>query len=141
MELNLGHQEKSIQPLVDTKSKKFSHDEILTHFELIKIIKRYEHCHGWTLLIAPDHLPNKDIMEKCSVNMSKVLIVHKKYCRDVINAANKALKYDNFSALVLWNDEVDAEQIEQVRKTAQENATALYILPTEMVEPHFPSLS
>jgi len=103
-------------------------DAIDEHFELIKIIKRYEFCSGWTLLIAPDHLPKKDVLLACSVNLDKVLIVRKKHCSDVLNCAKRALRHDNCSALVIWDDLLTGLEVSALGQQAQGVGTALYLL-------------
>jgi len=103
-------------------------DDIDVHFELIKIIKRYEFCVGWTLLIAPDHLPRKDILVSCSVNLDKVLIVRRKHCNRVLDVAKRALKHDNCSAMVIWDDLIAGTEVAELREQAQNVGTALYLL-------------
>ena len=107
---------------------KVSPDDIDEHFELIKIIKRYEYCSGWTLLIAPDHLPKKDVLQSCSINLDKVLIVRKKYCRHVLDCAERALRHDNCSALVIWDHLLTGTEVSRLRQQAQAVGTALYLL-------------
>lgn len=128
LETSVNPLNKSPFGVVHQPSKQI--DEIDFHLELIKIIKRYEACHGWTLLIAPDHLPNKSVLKSCSVNLDKVLIVHKKHCQDVKLVANQALHHDNCSAVVICNDLIDAQDIEKLRAKAHSQATALYLLPS-----------
>ena len=109
-------------------STSITKDDIDSHFELIKIIKRYECCSGWTLLIAPDHLPKKEVLLSCSINLDKVLIVHKKHCQDVLNCANRALRHDNCSALVIWSDLLTGTEVANLQGQARSVGTALYML-------------
>ena len=120
------------QPYINSQVSKINKtvgvDDIDMHFELIKIIKRYEFCVGWTLLIAPDHLPKKDILVSCSVNLEKVLIVKRKHCNKVLDAAKRALKHDNCSAMVIWDDMISGTEVAELREQAQSVGTALYML-------------
>lgn len=103
-------------------------NEISQHIELIRIIKRYEHCHGWTLLIAPDHLPKKDVLVDAGINLDKVLIIHKKHCTDVLFKAYQALKQDNFSALVVWDNLLTENEMKLLDIKAEYTTTSLYFL-------------
>lgn len=102
--------------------------EIDTHIELIKIIKRFEYCCGWTLLIAPDHLPKKQVLKQHAVNLDKVLIVHKKQCSDVLLTAYQGLKNENCSALVIWDGLINDSEYALLAAKANTVNTSLYIL-------------
>lgn len=102
--------------------------ELDAHHELIKIISRYQSCHGWTLLIAPNHLPNKATLKAAGINLEKVLIVHKKNCPDVLFSAYKAIKNDNCSALVIWEELVSNVEWQLLESRAKTSATHLYLL-------------
>lgn len=102
--------------------------ELDAHQELIKIISRYQNCHGWTLLIAPNHLPNKATLKAAGINLEKVLIVHKKNCPDVLFSAYKAIKNDNCSALVIWEELVSNVEWQLLESRAKTSATHLYLL-------------
>ena len=102
--------------------------EVDEHFELIKIIQRYQQCHGWTMLIAPNHLPNKTTMKEAGVNLDKVLVVHKKNCPDVLFSAYQALKNDNCSALVIWEELISEIEWQLLQSRAQSTSTKLYLL-------------
>lgn len=117
--------------LTQGNSNLISKDIIDTHLELIKIIKRYEFSAGWTLLIAPEQLPDKHIMNSCSVNLDKVLTVKRKYCRSAFELAKQAISYDNCAVLVIWDNTISGLELSQIRIKAQENGTALYLLNTK----------
>ena len=102
--------------------------EIAQHIELIRIIKRYEYCHGWTLLIAPDHLPKKDMLIQAGINLDKVLIIHKKHCNDLLFKAYQALRQDNFSALVIWDNLMTDNEVKLLKIKAEYTTTSLYFL-------------
>jgi cell division inhibitor SulA len=105
-----------------------SEDDLNSHFELIKIIKRYEYCCGWTLLIAPDHLPKKDILTHHNINLDKVLIVHKKHCTDILFTAYQGLRNENCSALVIWDGLINQSEYALLNAKAKSVNTALYLL-------------
>ena len=105
---------------------------ISQHLELIRIIKRHEQCHGWTLLIAPDHLPNKQILLNAGINLNKVLIIHKKNCCDVLFRAYQSLKQDNFSALVVWDNLLTQNERDLLTIKAEFTTTSLYMLKNKL---------
>lgn len=102
--------------------------ELDAHQELIKIISRYQACHGWTLLIAPNHLPNKSTLKAAGINLEKVLILHKKNCPDVLFSAYQAIKNDNCSALVIWEELVSSVEWQLLESRAKTSTTHLYLL-------------
>ncbi len=102
--------------------------DIDSHIELIKIIKRFEYCCGWTLLIAPDHLPKKQVLKQHAVNLDKVLIVHKKQCSDVLLTAYQGLKNENCSALVIWDGLISNSEYALLAAKAKTVNTSLYLL-------------
>lgn len=102
--------------------------ELDVHQELIKIISRYQACHGWTLLIAPNHLPNKSTLKAAGINLEKVLILHKKNCPDVLFSAYQAIKNDNCSALVIWEELVSSVEWQLLESRAKTSTTHLYLL-------------
>ena len=102
--------------------------ELDAHQELIKIISRYQECHGWTLLIAPNHLPNKATLKAAGLNLEKVLILHKKNCPDVLFSAYQAIKKDNCSALVIWEELVSSVEWQLLESRAKTSSTHLYLL-------------
>lgn len=102
--------------------------ELDAHQELIKIINRYQQCHSWTLLIAPNHLPNKATLKAAGLNLEKVLILHKKNCPDVLFSAYQAIKNDNCSALVVWEELVSSVEWQLLESRAKTSATHLYLL-------------
>ncbi|GHB74331.1 hypothetical protein GCM10008107_24640 [Psychrosphaera saromensis] len=114
------------QPLLCVDS--ISKPELSSHLELVNIIKRFEYCSGWTLLIAPDHLPKKDVLKQYAVNLDKVLIVHKKHCNDVLFTAYQGLRNENCSALVIWDGLISKSEYALLNAKAKTVNTALYLL-------------
>mgnify|MGYP000247228905 CR=1 FL=1 len=98
------------------------------HIELISIIEQFQQSHGWTMLIAPNHLPNKTELVNAGINLDKVLVLHKKNCPDVLFSAYQALKNDNCAAIVIWEELVSNIDWQLLGSRAQLSATKLYLL-------------
>ena len=109
--------------------------ELDAHQALIKIISRYQSCYGWTLLIAPNHLPNKATLKAAGINLEKVLILHKKNCPDVLFSAYQAIKNDNCSALVIWEELVSSVEWQLLESRSKTSATHLYLLNNKTHDP------
>lgn len=89
-------------------------DEICASLELLKIIHQCNHKQGWTLLIAPDHIPNKDMLEASSIDSSKLLVIRKKHIVDLEYVLNSALNNGNFAAVITWTDITNEQQLSQM---------------------------
>jgi cell division inhibitor SulA len=89
-------------------------DEICASLELLKIIHQCNHKQGWTLLIAPDHIPNKDMLEASSIDSSKLLVIRKKHIVDLEYVLNSALNNGNFAAVIAWTGVTNAEMLSQM---------------------------
>lgn len=116
-----------LQPSIIENTERLSVEENL-HFELAKIIKRYEQCSGWTMLIAPEGLPNKQVMQEYQVKLDKVLTIPKKDCTNELATAYQALKFDNCSALVIWDNDLSTTEIKLLLQKARASHTSLYFL-------------
>lgn len=89
-------------------------DEISASMELLKIIYNSNQKLGWTLLIAPDNTPSKSILESCSIDSSKLLVIRKKHITDIEYVLNSAIANGNFSAIVTWMDVIGKEQLNRL---------------------------
>ncbi|WP_138480446.1 SulA-like leucine-rich domain-containing protein [Pseudoalteromonas phenolica] len=89
-------------------------DEVCASLELLKIIHQCNNKQGWTLLIAPDHIPNKDMLEASSIDSSKLLVIRKKHIVDLEYVLNSALNNGNFAAVITWTGITDPEQLSQM---------------------------
>ncbi len=89
-------------------------DEICASLELLKIIHQCNHKQGWTLLIAPDHIPNKDMLEASSIDSSKLLVIRKKHIVDLEYVLNSALNNGNFAAVITWTGITNSELLSQM---------------------------
>ena len=54
-------------------------DEISATFEMLKVLHQYNSSNAWTLLIAPDHVPSKALLDSCSIDTSKLLVIRQKH--------------------------------------------------------------
>ncbi|NOU50909.1 hypothetical protein HG263_10240 [Pseudoalteromonas sp. JBTF-M23] len=79
-------------------------DDICASLELLKIIHQCNQKKGWTLLIAPDNIPNKAMMDSCSIDASKLLVIRKKHIVDLNYVLTSALNNGNFAAVITWTD-------------------------------------
>ncbi|MEL0638991.1 SulA-like leucine-rich domain-containing protein [Pseudoalteromonas aliena] len=82
-------------------------DEISATFELLKILHNYNSSNAWTLLIAPDHVPSKALLDSCSINTSKLLVIRQKHLVNLEYVLSSALHNGNFAAVVTWTDIVN----------------------------------
>jgi len=87
-------------------------DEICASLELLKIIHQCNNKHGWTLLIAPDHIPNKDMLESSTIDSSKLLVIRNKHIVDLEYVLNSALNNGNFAAVITWTGIISKETIQ-----------------------------
>ncbi|PCK31292.1 hypothetical protein [Pseudoalteromonas piscicida] len=89
-------------------------DEIVASLELLKVLHKCQHKHGWTLLIAPDNVPNKSLLESNSVDASKLLVIRQKHIYDLEYVLKSAIINGNFAAVVLWTDIANVEGINKM---------------------------
>ncbi|ATC94385.1 SulA-like leucine-rich domain-containing protein [Pseudoalteromonas tunicata] len=94
-------------------------DEISATFELLKILHQYNHQNGWTLLIAPDAVPSKTLLDSCSIDKSKLLVIRQKHLANLDYVLNSALSNGNFAAIITWTNMLSHSQLELL---AQHNA-------------------
>ncbi|MFY8273277.1 SulA-like leucine-rich domain-containing protein [Pseudoalteromonas sp. SSDWG2] len=106
-------------------------DEISASFELLKIIHRYNKSKGWTLLVAPDHIPSRDLLDSCSIDTNKLLVIRRKHIVDVEYVLNCALQNGRYSAVVTWTDIVDEQQLESMQLNTQNAKAQLYCFTTD----------
>ena len=81
-----------------------AHDELSRAFELIKVLRQHQSNNRWTLLVAPQHIPDKALLNCCSVDMSHVLIVREKQIPSMVETLESALKHHTCGAIVAWCD-------------------------------------
>ncbi|WP_105212944.1 hypothetical protein [Pseudoalteromonas sp. T1lg22] len=106
-------------------------DEISASFELLKIIHRYNSSNGWTLLVAPDHIPSRDLLDSCSIDTSKLLVIRRKHIVDCEYMLNCALQNGRFAAIVTWTDIVTLEQLEAMQLNTHQAKAQLYCFASD----------
>ncbi|RJE75895.1 hypothetical protein CWB96_19710 [Pseudoalteromonas citrea] len=89
-------------------------DDINANLELLKIIHLCNKRHGWTLLIAPENIPNKAVLDSCSIDSSKLLVIRQKHISDLQYVLNAALSNGNFAAIITWTNIATATQLENM---------------------------
>lgn len=89
-------------------------DEIVTSLELLKVLHKCQHKQGWTLLVAPDNVPNKSLLESASVDASKLLVIRQKHIYDLEYVLKSAISNGNFAAVVIWIDITSVQTINKM---------------------------
>lgn len=106
-------------------------DDIIAAFKMLKIVEQYEQSNGWVLLIAPNNVPSKHLLETTSVNTDKLLVLREKHISDLAHVLHCALYNGKFSAVITWNNIVSPSQLAQLNT---EKAAAKYYCFTERLE-------
>ena len=89
-------------------------DEVSATFELLKLLRHSNKQKGWTLLLAPDHVPSKTLLDTCSIDTSKLLVIRQKHLINLEYVLNSALTNGNFSAVVMWTNMMDTKALNTV---------------------------
>ncbi|WP_462154800.1 hypothetical protein [Pseudoalteromonas piscicida] len=89
-------------------------DEIVASLELLKVLHKCQHKQGWTLLVAPDNVPNKSLLESTSVDASKLLVIRQKHIYDLEYVLKSAICNGNFAAVVIWTDITSVQTINKI---------------------------
>lgn len=103
-----------------------SDDSLSESFELIKILRSHQHSGRWTVLIAPQNIPDKALLNCCSVDMGQVLVVHAKQTQDVLATVENALRQSTCSAVVAWCDQLPIERVKQINQVAAQSNCHFY---------------
>ncbi|WP_372763279.1 SulA-like leucine-rich domain-containing protein [Pseudoalteromonas sp.] len=101
-------------------------DEISATFELLKVLHQYNSLNAWTLLIAPDHVPSKALLDSCSIDTSKLLVIRQKHLVNLEYVLSSALHNGNFAAVITWTDIVNDQQLSQLALNLSNTRTKLY---------------
>ncbi|MCF2908133.1 hypothetical protein L1285_07335 [Pseudoalteromonas sp. DL2-H2.2] len=86
-------------------------DDIISSLELLKILYRCNSLHRWTLLIAPDNIPSKALLDTSSIDSSKLLVLRQRHLINLEYVINSALCKGNFAAVITWTDIVSEQQL------------------------------
>jgi cell division inhibitor SulA len=124
-------EQKMIKSCQYDKQQMFSHlvtteDTLSANFELIKILRSFEQSVRWTLLIAPQNIPDKALLNCCSVDMGKVLVVHEKRISSVMATIENALSQATCSAVVAWCEDISASKMIHINELAQKSQCHFY---------------
>ncbi len=79
------------------------------HADLVSLMKVYEHKPGWIILVAPEGTPPKQYFVKHGLDVNKIIVIPKRYCNDVSYTVLQALKYNNCSAIIFWENEISVQ--------------------------------
>ena len=105
-------------------------DELTRSFELIKVLRQHQTNRRWTLLIAPTHIPDKTLLDCCSVDMSHVLLVREKQITSMPNAIEKALNANTCCAIVAWcnrwHEQLSQSQLQHLSQLADTKNCHVY---------------
>ncbi|MBB1402646.1 SulA-like leucine-rich domain-containing protein [Pseudoalteromonas sp. SG45-1] len=101
-------------------------DEISATFELLKVLHQYNSSNAWTLLIAPDHVPSKALLDSCSIDTSKLLVIRQKHLVNLEYVLNSALNNGNFAAVITWTDIVNNQLLTNLSFDLSKTNTKLY---------------
>ncbi len=109
----------------------FSHyvateDSLSESFELIKILRSHQHTGRWTVLIAPQNIPDKALLQCCSVDMGQVLVVHPRQTTDLLATLENALSQSTCSAVVAWADQLPKERLIELNRLAAKSNCHFY---------------
>ncbi|MCG7533573.1 SulA-like leucine-rich domain-containing protein [Pseudoalteromonas sp. OOF1S-7] len=89
----------------------YAEDDIVSSLELLKILYRCNSLHRWTLLIAPDNIPSKALLDTRSIDSSKLLVLRQRHLINLEYVINSALCKGNFAAVITWTDIVTEQQL------------------------------
>ncbi|MDK1311286.1 SulA-like leucine-rich domain-containing protein [Pseudoalteromonas ardens] len=93
----------------------YAEDDIVSSLELLKILYRCNSLHRWTLLIAPDNIPGKALLDNSSIDSSKLLVLRQRHLINLEYVINSALCKGNFAAVITWTDIVSEQQLSQFK--------------------------
>jgi cell division inhibitor SulA len=101
-------------------------DEISATFELLKVLHHYNSQNAWTLLIAPDHVPSKALLDSCSIDTSKLLVIRQKHLVNLEYVLSSALHNGNFAAVITWTDIVNNHQLDSMNLNLEQASAKFY---------------
>ena len=101
-------------------------DDISATFELLKVLHQYNSLNAWTLLIAPDHVPSKALLDSCSIDTSKLLVIRQKHLVNLEYVLRSALHNGNFAAVITWTDMLNNQLLSNLSLNLSNTKTKLY---------------
>ncbi len=118
-----------------TFSQVYSHqvntdDELESTFELIKLLRQFEQSDRWTLLIAPENLPDKSLLNGCAVDMDRVLVIHEKQTQSIQNSIEDtietALSHATCSAVIAWCHNISQPRLSEINRLGEKSQCHFY---------------
>lgn len=121
----------ALNPAQSDLARVFSHqvttpDELTASFELIKILQQFTHTNRWTLLIAPEHIPDKTLLDCCSIDMERVLVVHEKQISNTLATIENALSHATCSAVIAWCGNIKQNKLAAINQLAEQSQCHFY---------------
>lgn len=101
-------------------------DDISATLKLLKVLHKYNSLNAWTLLIAPDNVPSKSLLDSCSIDTSKLLVIRQKHLVNIDYVLNAALHNGNFAAVITWTNMVGSELLTSLSLDLYKTSTKLY---------------
>lgn len=118
-----GYSSNTHQPIVSIIEVA---DEISESFEFCKILQQHMQCNKWVLLLAPDHVPSKHLLDSLAIDRKKLLVIRQKHLANISYVLNAALRNGNFSAVVSWTNLLDDTQLNNLLTHSAGINTPLY---------------
>ncbi|AIY65405.1 SulA-like leucine-rich domain-containing protein [Pseudoalteromonas piratica] len=105
--LSTPHTQQSDERATNKLSVINVQDDIQETMALIEILQKHTCENKWTLLLAPDAVPSKSLLESLSIDHSKLLIIRKRHLINIEYVVTSALKNGNFGAVISWTNMLD----------------------------------
>ena len=102
-------------------------DELSAMFELIKVLRRHGDADGWTLLLAPEQVPGKAVLDCFDVDKHKVMVVHDKQIVDLYSTVEQAMIHSTCAAVVAWSDDLSPRALGGISEFAQRSQCHFYV--------------
>jgi cell division inhibitor SulA len=83
------------------------YDDIQETLALIDILQRHTGENKWTLLLAPDAVPSKSLLESLSIDHNKLIVIRQRHLINLEYVINSALENGNFGAVISWTNILD----------------------------------
>ncbi|MFT4929377.1 MAG: cell division inhibitor SulA [Phenylobacterium sp.] len=103
-----------------------TNDELEATFELVKILCQFQHSNRWTLLVAPENIPDKALLNCCAVDMDRVLVVHEKQITNVLSTIENALSHATCSAVIAWCNTITPTKLTEINRLAEQSRCHFY---------------
>lgn len=103
-------------------------DDISASCELLKILLKHNQQQNWTLLLAPDLVPSKDLLDSCSIDRSKLLVIRERHLTDTAHILKSALSNGNFGAIIGYTNILRAQMLDKLSFEITNSGTKVYSL-------------